>query len=250
MVNPILADPLRGIRHGFFTREGGVSEGIYAGLNGGQGSHDTARAVAENRRRIATYLDVDDLVSLHQIHSPEVVTVSGPMAERPKADAMVTTTSGVALGTLSADCGPVLFADLEAGVIGAAHAGWKGALTGVLEATVGAMEALGARRITAVLGPCISQASYEVGPEFLDRFMDEDPGYGEFFAGGQGDRMQFDLPGFILSRLRGAGADASWTGNCTYADPARFYSYRRACHLSEPDYGRLVSAISLGPAQR
>ncbi len=247
MVNPILADPLRNVRHGFFTREGGVSEGIYQGLNGGQGSNDSATAVAENRRRISDYLEVTDLVSLHQIHSPHVVTLNGPVTERPKADAMVTTATGVALGTLSADCGPVLFADHEAGVIGAAHAGWKGALTGVLEATVDAMTALGARQITAVLGPCISQASYEVGPEFLDRFMDEDTEYARFFANGQGDRLQFDLPGFILSRLRAVGADASWTGHCTYADPQRFYSYRRSCHQSTPDYGRLVSAISLGP---
>lgn len=247
MVNPIIADPLRDVRHGFFTREGGVSHGIYEGLNGGQGSNDTASAVDENRRRICAYLEASDLVSLHQIHSPHVVSVHGPWEEKPKADAMVTTERGVALGTLSADCGPVLFADPEAGVVAAAHAGWKGALTGVLEATVDAMRKQGASRIEAVLGPCISQASYEVGPEFMDRFVDEDPEYVRFFAGGQGDRMQFDLPGFILFRLRDCGAKASWTGHCTYADPARFYSYRRACHRSEPDYGRLVSAISLGP---
>ncbi|MBY8977333.1 peptidoglycan editing factor PgeF [Rhodobacteraceae bacterium NNCM2] len=245
MVKPILANSLRGLSHGFFTREGGVSTGLYESLNGGQGSADTSDAVDENRRRIRDHLGAESLISVNQVHSPKVVVATGAWEQKPDADAMVTTTPGVAIAVLAADCGPVIFADREAGVIGAAHAGWKGALTGVLEATVGAMRDLGARNISAVLGPCISQANYEVGPEFLDRFMDEDPDYQRFFAGGKGNRMQFDLPGFVLSRLREAGAEAEWTGHCTYADPARFYSYRRSCHRNEPDYGRLVAAISL-----
>ena len=245
MTAPIRADGLQDIKHGFFTRKGGVSTGLYDSLNGGQGSSDAPDAVAENRSRLARALGADHLCSLYQIHSPEVIEIMGPLAERPKADAMVTKRSGLALGILTADCGPVLFADHEAGVIGAAHAGWKGALGGVLEATVSAMKSLGARSITAVLGPTISQRNYEVGPEFFDRFLDEDPDYDRFFAGGTGDRMQFDLPSFILHRLRDAGVTAEWTGHCTYADEARFFSYRRSCHREEPDYGRLVAAIAL-----
>ncbi|MEM9735313.1 MAG: peptidoglycan editing factor PgeF [Pseudomonadota bacterium] len=246
MLRPILADPLRGLSHGFFTREGGVSAGIYESLNGGQGSADETHAVAENRSRIAAHLGADHLVSVYQIHSDICLPVAGPFAgETPQADALVTATPGVALAVLAADCAPVLFADREAGVVGAAHAGWKGALGGVLAATVEAMRTLGAREITAAVGPCISQAAYEVGPEFLDRFLEDDPAHQRFFAGGQGDRMQFDLPSFALHRLREAGVSASWTGQCTYADPARFYSYRRATHRGEPDYGRLVSAIRL-----
>lgn len=246
-LSPVLSDLLGDLPHGFFTRDGGVSEGIYAGLNGGQGSQDTAEAVAENRRRIAAHLAADTLVTVSQVHSADALPVTGPWsAETPRADAMVTATPGVALGVLTADCTPVLFADREAGIVGAAHAGWKGALGGVLEATLDAMVALGARReaIVAALGPVISQRAYEVGPEFVERFMDEEPESARFFAGGQGDRAQFDLPGFCLWRLREAGlGEAAWTGHCTYADPARFYSYRRSCHQSEPDYGRLVAAI-------
>ncbi|MEM7240511.1 MAG: peptidoglycan editing factor PgeF [Pseudomonadota bacterium] len=245
MLTPILADPLKDLNHGFFTRAGGTSSGIYGSLNGGQGSDDDADAVAANRRRIAEHLGTDQLVSLHQVHSPDVIKVTGAWDKRPKADAMVTTTPGIALGILTADCGPVLFADRDAGVVAAAHSGWKGAIGGVLEATVAEMHAHGARKISAVLGPTISQRNYEVGPEFLDRFLDEDTEFERFFAGGAGDRMHFDLPSFILARLRAAGAEAEWTGHCTYANEARFYSYRRACHRKEPDYGRLVAAIAL-----
>lgn len=251
--SPILADGLRGLTHGFFTREGGVSEGVYATLNGGEGSADDARAVAENRARIAAHLGADTLVSLHQVHSDRVERVTGPWeGPRPKADAMVTDRPGTGLAVLTADCAPVLLADREAGVVGAAHAGWKGALGGVLEAIADAMAAVGAQRerIVAAVGPTISQRAYEVGPEFVERFIDEDRGYGRFFAGGRkdpaGDRAMFDLPGFCLHRLREAGiGDAAWIGHCTYSDEARFFSYRRACHRGEEDYGRLVAAIAL-----
>lgn len=242
---------LDGIAHGFFTRRGGVSGGIYAGLNCGPGSRDDAGDVAENRGRVAAHLGVapERLVSLHQVHSAEVVRAGAePWSARPRADAMVSDTPGAGLGVLTADCAPVLFADGEAGVVGAAHAGWKGALGGVLEATLEAMEALGAAResVTAVIGPTISIRAYEVGPEFLDRFLDADPDYDRFFAGGTGDRVQFDLPGFALHRLRAAGVGrAEWTGHCTYSDRERFYSYRRATHAGEADYGRLISVIRL-----
>ena len=258
---PILADGLRGLAHGFFTREGGVSSGIYATLNGGPGSADDPEAVAENRARIAAHLGIGRLVSLHQVHSDRVEHVIGPRDDppddppdgpRPEADAMVTDRPGIGLAVLTADCAPVLLADREAGVVGAAHAGWKGALGGVLEAVLDAMAGLGARRerIAAAVGPTISQRAYEVGPEFVERFLDEDRDYGRFFAGGRkdpaGDRAMFDLPGFCLHRLREAGVgDAAWTGHCTYSDEARFFSYRRACHRGEDDYGRLVAAIAL-----
>ena len=247
-LTPITSDLLSGMTHGFFTREGGVSEGIYGSLNAGQGSGDQADAVTENRRRIAEYLGVGALVSLHQVHSPDVVVVTEPFHDRPKADAMVTVTPGLAIGVLSADCTPVLFCDREAGVVGAAHAGWKGALHGVLEATLDTMVAQGAtrRNIEAAVGPVISQRAYEVGPEFVERFVDEDCENARFFAGGQGDRSMFDLPGFCLHRLREAGVkEAAWTGHCTYSDEKRFFSYRRCCHRSEPDYGRLVAAIAI-----
>jgi len=188
------------------------------------------------------------LVSVHQVHSPDVATLTAPFSEKPKVDAMVTATPGLALGVLSADCQPVLFADAKAGVIGAAHAGWKGTQAGVLEATLDAMEALGAdrARICAVIGPSISQRAYEVGPEFMEDFLLDDPDSDRFFAGGEGDRVQFDLPGYGLARLRAAGVgDAEWTGHCTYSDPARFFSYRRATHAGEADYGRLIAAIRL-----
>lgn len=247
MLTPVTSDLLRGVPHGFFTREGGVSEGIYAGLNGGQGSRDTNEAVAENRRRIREHLGAEELVSVWQVHSPDALAVTGPwQGERPKADAMVTNRPGVAIGVLTADCTPVLFSDREAGIVGAAHAGWKGALGGVLEATLDRMEEMGAdrARVQVGVGPVISQRAYEVGPEFVERFMDEDPDWARFFAGGQGDRAMFDLPGFCLMRLREAGVDrAEWTGHCTYSDEKRFYSYRRSCHRDEPDYGRLVAAI-------
>lgn len=236
-----------GPRHGFFTRAGGVSDGLFASLNCGPGSDDDPQAVATNRARAAEALGADPaaLLTLHQIHSAEVVTITEPFSERPRADALVTGRPGLALGVLSADCAPVLLADAAEGVIGAAHAGWRGALSGVLEATVAAMRILGARSIQAAIGPCISQRVYEVGPDFLDAFRAEDPDHTRFFAGGAGDRLLFDLPGFCLSRLRAAGVEASWTGQCTYSDEARFFSYRRATHRAEPDYGRLLSAIML-----
>jgi len=247
-LTPIRADSLDGVRHGFFTREGGVSTGIYATLNGGQGSQDTAEHVDENRARIAGALGVGRLISVHQVHSDRAETVTGPWpGPKPQADAMVTDRPGIGLAVLTADCAPVLFADREAGVVGAAHAGWKGALGGVLESTVAAMEGLGANRarIAAAVGPVISQRAYEVGPEFVERFVDEDPEHARFFAAGAGDRAMFDLPGFCLGRLREAGIAAEWTGHCTYSHEARFFSYRRACHRGEADYGRLVAAIAL-----
>ncbi|MEM9059570.1 MAG: peptidoglycan editing factor PgeF [Pseudomonadota bacterium] len=247
-LNPIQSDLLGSVTHGFFTRQGGVSEGIYAGLNGGQGSSDTREAVAENRRRISEHLGAGHLASVNQIHSPDCLTVTGPLEDRPRADAMATSTPGIALAVLTADCTPVLFADRNAGVIGAAHAGWKGALAGVLEATIEAMGKLGAtpKSTYVAIGPVISQRAYEVGPEFVERFLDDDPDNGSYFAAGQGDRAMFDLPAYCRDRLRRAGiGDVEWTGHCTYSDEARFYSYRRSCHRSEPDYGRLVSAICL-----
>lgn len=237
-------------RHGFFTRKGGASSGIFAGLNCGTGSSDQAEIVAINRARVADAmgLGVESLVSVHQVHSPDVVTVTAPLADRPRADAMVTATPGLALAVLTADCQPVLFADAKAGVIGAAHAGWKGARDGVMEATLDAMEALGARRgqITAVIGPCISQTAYEVGQEFFESFTDDAPEARRFFVNGNGDRYLFDLPSYGLWRLREAGVGhADWTRHCTYRDPARFYSYRRTTHAGEADYGRQISVIRL-----
>lgn len=238
------------VRHGFFTRKGGASSGIFAGLNCGPGSSDQSEIVAINRARVAEAMGVapDHLVTVHQVHSADAVAVTGPLADRPRADALVTATTGVALAVLTADCQPVLFADARAQVIGAAHAGWRGAHDGVLEATIDAMEALGARRadITAVIGPTISQAAYEVGPEFFETFTDGTPEATRFFANGTGDRMLFDLPAYGLSRLRAAGVGhAEWTRHCTYADPARFYSFRRTTHAGEADYGRLISVIRL-----
>jgi hypothetical protein len=242
-----LLDPLR---HGFFGREGGASSGIFAGLNCGQGSTDQAEAVTINRARVAQSMGVEAeaLVGVHQVHSADVVTVEGPIPVRPRADAMVTRVPGLALSILTADCQPALFADREAGVIGAAHAGWKGTVNGILEATLDAMEQLGARRdrTVVVIGPTISQRAYEVGPEFMDALLAEDPSAARFFANGQGDRLLFDLPGYGLRRLRDAGvAEAEWTRHCTYSDPRRFFSYRRSVHGREADYGRLIAAIRL-----
>ena len=246
----ITSDVLGAVRHGFFTRRGGASSGIYAGLNCGAGSTDQSEIVAINRNRVATALQVpaDHLVGVHQIHSADVLTLTKASIDRPKADAMVTATKGIALSVLSADCQPVLFHDASAGVIGAAHAGWRGALDGVLDATIDAMIALGATRdaINAAIGPCISQRAYEVGPEFMDEFIDLERENARFFVGGAGDRMHFDLPGFGLHRLRQAGVGvAEWTRHCTYSDPDRFYSYRRSVHNKEADYGRLIAAITL-----
>lgn len=246
----ILTSDILPVRHGFFTREGGASSGIYTSLNCGLGSTDQTEMVRINRARAAKALDVDPerLAGVHQVHSATALTIDAPVSPMPKADAMVTRTPGLALAILTADCQPVLFADAENGVIGAAHAGWKGALDGVLEATLDAMEGLGAKRETtsAAIGPSISQRAYEVGPEFLDRFLGADPDNTRFFANGEDDRYQFDLIGYGLARLRKAGvAEAEWIGHCTYSDEARFYSYRRSVHRSEADYGRLISAIRL-----
>lgn len=247
----LTSDLLSPVRHGFFTRRGGASSGIFAGLNCGHGSSDQTEAVALNRQRVAEAMDVtpEALVGVHQVHSPTVLTVEALInGNKPKADAVVTATPGLALTILTADCQPVLFADSEANVIGAAHAGWRGALDGVLEATLDAMEALGAQRenISAVIGPSISQSAYEVGPEFLDDFLANTPDNARFFANGQDDRLQFDLPAFGLHRLREAGVgQAEWTRHCTYSDPDRFFSYRRSTHAKEADYGRLISAIRL-----
>lgn len=246
----LTADCLGPIRHGFFTRRGGASSGVYAGLNCGFGSTDQRDIVAINRARVADAMGVpaDHLAGVHQIHSAGVVTLTQPQADKPRADALVTATPGLALSVLTADCQPVLFADAEAGVIGAAHAGWRGALDGVLHATVDAMQTLGATpgNIRAVIGPSISQRAYEVGPEFFDSFMTEGEEFARYFAQGDGDRMLFDLPGFGLNRLRAAGVGhAEWTRHCTYSDPERFYSYRRATHEKEADYGRLIAAITL-----
>ncbi len=248
---PSLAFP--NIRHAFFTRAGGVSEGIYQSLNGGIGSNDAPDSVRENRARMAAALGVapTHLVSCYQIHSPDVIVAEQPWTREsaPRADAIVTRVPGLAIGVTTADCGPILFADGEAGVIGAAHAGWKGALTGVLEATIVAMERLGAARgrIVAAIGPLIRQPNYEVSAEFIDRFNAADKANARFFAAAsRSGHAMFDLPGYIRSRLEAAGIQGvEDLGLCTYADPARFFSYRRTTHRAEPDYGRHVNAIAL-----
>jgi polyphenol oxidase len=240
-----------GVRHGFFTRVGGVSEGIYRGLNAGAGSRDLPGHVAENRLRIARSLDTSpqQVVTVHQFHSPNAIIVKAPFeGDRPKADAMATDRPGLALGVLTADCGPVLFADPQARVIAAAHAGWKGALGGVLEAAIEAMESLGARRerISAVSGPLISQGNYEVGPEFRERFLVAEPGSDAYFVVSPREgRHMFDLESYIAARLERAGVTGTALGRCTYAEEENFYSYRRSVHRSEPDYGRQMSAIIL-----
>lgn len=243
-------DALAPLVHGFFSRKGGASSGIFQGLNCGQGSSDQSEAVAINRTRVAERVGVPvtALLGVHQIHSADVMTVTAPWDTPPRADALVTDRPGLALSVLTADCQPVLLADAKAGVIGAAHAGWRGALVGILGNTVRAMEALGAQasRITAIIGPTISQRAYEVGPEFMDGFLAEDPSYDRFFAARSGDRLHFDLPSFGLHQLRAAGVgQAFWSGHCTYSDPDRFFSYRRSVHMHEADYGRLISVIRL-----
>lgn len=251
MTLEIITDPaLTGTTHGFFTRIGGASSGVFSGLNCGHGSSDQHDIVAINRERVAKALDVTPghLVGVHQVHSADAVAVTGPLDKSVQADGIVTATPGLAVSVLTADCQPVLFADSKAGVVGAAHAGWKGALNGILEATVQKMETLGAARanIAAVIGPSISQRNYEVGPDFMERFLDADARYSRFFASGQGDRLHFDLPAFGLHRLKQIGLrSATWTRHCTYADPDRFFSYRRSVHSKEADYGRLIAAIRL-----
>lgn len=247
----VLASPLlAGVPHGFLGRTGGVSGGLYASLNVGLGSADDPAAVAENRARaLAAVAPGARLVTLHQVHSARCV-VAGDWAdsERPEADALVTDRPGLALGVLTADCAPVLFADRAAGVVAAAHAGWKGALSGALEATLAAMEQLGAARarVAAVIGPCIASASYEVGPDFRARFLEADPASAAFFAPGPAGRPHFDLPGYAAHRLRRAGTGAvAALGLDTLADPARFFSYRRATLEGARDYGRQLSLVAL-----
>ncbi len=241
------------IRHAFFTREGGVSQGVYATLNGGVGSNDAQDKVAENRARMAAALGVtpDRLLTPYQIHSPDVVIAEQPWTRdnRPRADAIVTREARLAIGVSTADCGPLLFADANAGVVGAAHAGWRGAFSGVIEATVTAMETLGAERadITVVLGPTIRQPNYEVGPEFVERFLAADAANARFFvASDRAGHAMFDLTGYIADRIRRAGiVKFDDLGLCTYAEPDRFFSYRRTTLLGEPDYGRHINAIAL-----
>jgi YfiH family protein len=246
---------LPGIRHAFFTRAGGVSGGLYESLNGGLGSEDSPTKVAENRARMAAAIGVrpENFLSVYQIHSPNVVIADAPWpaADRPRADAIVTKTPGLGIGIGTADCGPVLFADPDARVVGAAHAGWRGAFTGVLEATIAEMEKLGAKRerISAAAGPMISQRNYEVGKELIDRFLEADKDNAKYFApAAREGHAMFDLPRYVIDRLQRAGvAQVEDLACCTYADEAQFYSYRRATHRKEPDYGRHINAIALSP---
>jgi YfiH family protein len=239
------------IVHGFFGRQDGVSQGLYASLNCGSGSHDERAAVIANRARVQEALGAESLVTLYQIHSAAAIPVAAAweLERPPQADGMATNIPGLALGILTADCAPVLFADSRARVIGAAHAGWKGALSGVIESTVRAMENLGAERlrIAAAIGPCISQANYEVGPEFRVRFMDNDPTFARFFVpSAKPAHWRFDLKGFVALRLDDAGIEnVARFPACTYAHEGDFFSFRRATHRGEPDYGREISAIAL-----
>ncbi|MFV0244946.1 MAG: peptidoglycan editing factor PgeF [Qingshengfaniella sp.] len=250
-LEPITADALASFTHGFFTRRGGASSGVFEGLNCGRGSSDQSEVVEINRARAVRAMDAEpeNLIGLFQTHSARAVTVDAPQTSpAPDADAVVSASPGLVLSILTADCAPVLFGDSQSRVIGAAHAGWRGALDGVLEATLDAMEGLGAARanISAVIGPTISQRAYEVGPEFLERFLDDSRDHARFFVNGDGDRYHFDLPGFALQRMRAAGiGHAEWTRHCTYSEPWRFFSYRRSVHEKQADYGRLISAIRL-----
>jgi YfiH family protein len=256
MLEPIQSSELSrhdGIAHGFFTRRGGVSEGIYASLNCGPGSKDDRAAVAENRRRVATHLGVapSHLLTAHQHHTADAISVTEPWTfdTMPKADALVTATPGIAVAALAADCAPVLFADPKARIVAAAHAGWKGALGGILESAVASMERLGARRadIHAVLGPCIGPGAYEVGPEFEQRFVAASADYSRFFNRIEADaRPRFDLQEFVLNRLAGMQLKAVENqSRCTYSDETALFSYRRTTHRREADYGRQISAIVL-----
>jgi hypothetical protein len=250
-VESLRSRALDGVRHGFLGRRGGVSEGVCAGLNVGLGSSDDRESILENRRRaVAAVAPQARLVTLHQVHSPEAVYVTAPYADeaRPRADSMVSDRPGLVLGILTADCAPVLLADREAGVVAAAHAGWKGALGGVVESTVAEMERRGAvrARIAAAVGPCIARRSYEVDEGFLRRFAEADPENERFFGPGREGHHQFDLEGFVLSCLAAAGlARIEALGEDTYSQPNRFFSYRRATHKGEADYGRQVSLIAL-----
>jgi hypothetical protein len=252
-VDVIRASGLGDLPHGFLGRRGGISTGECAGLNVGYGSNDDRAAIDENRRRaIEALLPAAELATVHQIQSADVVYCGAPWPQdqRPRADAMVTDKRNLLLGILTADCAPVLFADAEARVIGAAHAGWRGAIAGVTDATLAAMERLGARRtsIRAAVGPCIAQPSYEVDEGFRTRFLEVDPGNARFFTTGIAGKPHFDLPGYVGERLRAAGLlQVEILGLDTYADPDRFYSFRRATHRGEADYGRQLSAIALQP---
>jgi YfiH family protein len=252
-VLPVLTSPLldlAGVRHAFFTRRGGVSEGLYAELNVGLGSNDDPDAVLENRRRAAAHFGADEIVTAYQVHSATALVADGPWpVGPPQADAVVSGAIGVVCGALAADCAPVLLCDPQARVVAAAHAGWKGALTGVVEAAVARMASLGAdrNRLRAAVGPCIGPESYEVGVEFLERFTHFDAAYSQFFTRGAApDKRMFDLPAFVLARLRAAGVEScEWIGHDTCAEPDLFFSNRRAFKQGEPDYGRLLSAIVL-----
>lgn len=241
-----------GVRHAFFTRDGGVSEGLYQSLNCGFGSDDDPVNVTENRRRVCDALGVPAtaLITPYQVHGTSVVTVEKTWSHEaaPKADGLATRVPGIALGILTADCAPVLFADRESGVIGACHAGWRGALDGIVDATVAAMENLGAQRaqIRASIGPCIAQASYQVGPEFRDQFLAKGSSNEIYFRGDAEGRHRFDLPGYVMERLRRAGIPhPAWVAHDTCADDQRLFSYRRATHNGEADFGRGLSAIVL-----
>lgn len=250
-IEPFRAAALAGVRHGFLGRRGGVSQGVCAGLNVGHGSGDDAAAIEENRRRAVEAVAPDAaLVTVHQIHSPLAVAVTEPWphGERPRADALVTDRPSLALGILTADCAPVLLADRAAGVAGAAHAGWKGAFFGVVEATVAAMEGLGAdrTRIAAAVGPCIARRSYEVDDEFLRRFAGAEAENERFFSPGRPGHHQFDLEGFVVSRLAEAGLGrVEALGEDTYSQPDRFYSYRRSTHRNEATYGRQIAIVAV-----
>ena len=250
-VEALRARALDGVPHGFLGRRGGVSEGVCGGLNVGLGSGDDPVAIAENRRRAAEAVAPEArLVTLHQVHSGDALYADAPFPDdaRPHADGMVTDRPGLVLGILTADCAPVLFADADAGVVGAAHAGWKGAFSGVVEATVAEMEHRGASRarIAAAVGPCIARRSYEVDAPFLRRFSEADPEHERFFTLGREGHHQFDLEGFVLSRLAAAGLTRiEALGEDTYSQLDRFYSYRRATHRGEPTYGRQISLIAI-----
>lgn len=253
LLDPTLTN-LSGIRHGFFTRQGGVSEGIYASLNTGLGSRDNVPHVKVNRARILAHFGGDAFLTVYQHHSAICVRTTVPWKSNaaPRADAIVTSTPGLVICAQAADCGPILFADDVAGVIGAAHAGWKGAMTGIVEATIAQMEAEGAQRanIKAALGPSISAKAYEVGTDYRDRFVQHDPGNATYFTPSTREgHFMFDLPAYTMSRLAKAGVAASNLDRCTYSEPDLFFSYRRATHQGEPDYGRLASAIMLTHGQ-
>lgn len=246
LTHPLLSD----VKHGFFTRKGGASSGLFSGLNCGRRSTDQSDMVQVNRGRVAAAMGVPPvgLATVKQVHSADVVTLDldddVALVREICADGIVTARSDVALAVLTADCQPILLSDPEMGVIGACHAGWRGAIGGVIEATVKAMHSLGAQNIRAVIGPSISQRVYEVGDEFMAEFLTEDAAFDRFFSQGPNGRPMFDLPSFGLMRLREAGVEAEWSRHCTYSDPERFFSYRRATHEGQADYGRLISAIA------